>query len=130
MAYLEPPWFVRTVFNRIARLTGMSGAQTITVAGRTSGQPQRIPVIPVDVGDRRYLVSTRGEAEWVKNVRTHPELKVGRTAFTAQEVPVADRGAVLAAYRAKAGRAVDGYFRRLPDDADHPVFVLTVRSDA
>jgi len=25
----------------------------------------------------------------------------------------------------KAGRAVDGYFRKLPDPADHPVFALT-----
>ena len=33
--------------------------------------------------------------------------------------------AVLTAYRDKAGRAVEGYFRKLPREADHPVFVVT-----
>lgn len=76
------------------------------------------------------MVSTRGEAEWAKNVRARPELELGATAYTAREVPTAERQPVLTAYGAKAGRAVDGYFRRLPDDADHPVFELTVRSGA
>ena len=35
---------------------------------------------------------------------------------------------VLEAYRAKAGTTVDGYFSRLPDAADHPVFRLTESS--
>ena len=28
----------------------------------------------------------------------------------------------------QAGRAVDGYFRKLPDPADHPVFALTEKA--
>jgi hypothetical protein len=30
--------------------------------------------------------------------------------------------------REKAGRAVEGYFRRLPREADHPVFVVTPKT--
>ena len=49
----------------------------------------------------------------------------GRTErFTAVEVPVAERPPVLDAYRAKAGRMVDTYWKRLPDPADHPTFRL------
>jgi hypothetical protein len=28
-------------------------------------------------------------------------------------------------YRPLAGKVVEGYWRQLPDDADHPVFALT-----
>lgn len=125
MAYLKPPWFTRVVFNRIAKSTGLSGAETLTVTGRRTGRPQSVPVIPVDVGGHRYLVSTRGEAQWVRNVRAEPRVRLGSTSYVAREVVEEERPVVLTAYRDKAGRAVDGYFRRLPRDADHPVFVLT-----
>ena len=35
------------------------------------------------------------------------------------------RAAILTAYQAKAGKAVEGYFRDLPEAVDHPVFALT-----
>ncbi len=35
------------------------------------------------------------------------------------------RAPIIAAYRPLAGKVVEGYFRDLPDDADHPVFALT-----
>ncbi len=124
MAYLKPPWFTRTVFNKIAMATGLSGTEVLTVTTRRSGQPQRVPVIPVDLDGTTYLVSTRGESEWVKNLRADPNLTLGTSRYVAAEIPETDRGPVLAAYRKKAGH-VDGYFTRLPSDADHPVFALT-----
>jgi hypothetical protein len=36
-----------------------------------------------------------------------------------------ERQAIPTAYRAKAGRAVEGYFTKLPRETDHPVFALT-----
>lgn len=39
--------------------------------------------------------------------------------------PWCRRPAILPAYRAKAGKAADGYFTKLPDLADHPVFSVT-----
>ena len=125
MPYLKPPWFTRTVFNKIAVATGMSNTEKLTVTRRRSKQRQEIPVIPVDVGGTKYVVSTRGEAEWVKNLRADPNATIGSTAYVAREIPEQDRQAVLTAYREKAGRAVEGYFRKLPGEADHPVFVVT-----
>ena len=129
MAYLKPPWFTVKVFNRIAMATGLSGSETLTLTRRVSGQTQRVPVVTVEVDGIRYLVSTRGESQWVRNVRANPDVAVtsqgGTMRYRAAELPVEQRGPVLAAYQAKAGRAVRGYFRSLPRPADHPVFALT-----
>jgi deazaflavin-dependent oxidoreductase (nitroreductase family) len=125
MAYLKPPWFTRAVFNKIAMATGMSNTQTLAVTGRKSKQRQQVPVIPVEVGGAKYVVSTRGESDWVKNLRADPNVKIGSVDYVAREIPEQDRQPVLTAYREKAGRAVEGYFRHLPREADHPVFVVT-----
>lgn len=125
MAYLKPPWFTRTIFNKIAMATGIGDSETLTVTRRVSKQPQQLPVVVPEVGGVKYLVSTRGETEWVRNVRADPNVKVGNTKYVAAEVPVEQRAPILAAYKPKAGKIVDGYWRQLPDDADHPVFALT-----
>ena len=129
MAYLKPPWFTARVFNRIAMATGISNSETLTVTKRGSGEPQQIPVVTVEVGGTRYLVSTRGESQWVKNVRANPTVtlttKSGATTYLARETATSERPPILTAYQQKAGRVVDGYFRKLPDPADHPVFALT-----
>jgi len=84
-------------------------------------------VIPVQIGECRYLVSPYGEADWVRNLRAAGEGELpgprDHGTFAAREVPVAERAAVIAAYRAVAGRTVEPCFRDLPDPADHPVFV-------
>ncbi|BBX47958.1 nitroreductase family deazaflavin-dependent oxidoreductase [Mycobacterium cookii] len=130
MAYLKPPWFTAKIFNRIAMATGISNTETLTVTKRGSGEQQHIPVVTVDVGGTRYLVSTRGESQWVKNVRARPTVtltsKSRAATYEARELPVTQRQPILTEYQRKAGRAVDGYFRKLPDPADHPVFALAV----
>jgi hypothetical protein len=123
MAYLKPPWFTAKIFNPFAMTIGMG--EPLTVTRRRSRRPQQIPVIPVDVAGTRYVVSTRGEADWVKNLRADPNAKIGDTAYVAREIPEQDRQAIITAYRQKAGRSVEGYFRKLTQVADHPVFVLT-----
>ena len=129
MAYLKPPWFTVKIFNRIAMAMGIADTDTLTVTKRGSKEPQKIPVITVDVDNRKYLVSTRGESQWVRNVRANPNITISNkrrvTGYLAQEIPVQDRQAILTAYREKAGKTVDGYFRSLPHEADHPVFELT-----
>ena len=129
MAYLKPPWFVVHVFNRIARVTGAGGSETLTVTRASNGELQRIPVVVPEVDGVKYLVSTRGESQWVKNVRANPNVtisnKSGSTDYVAEEVPEQNRQAILTAYREKCGKMVDGYFRSLPLEADHPVFALT-----
>jgi hypothetical protein len=128
MAYLKPPWFVVNVFNRIAMATGISGAETMVLTSRISGREQQIPVISVDLNGTKYLVSTRGESQWVKNLRANPSVTLKRRGsgarFRATEIPAENRAPVLAAYRVKAGKTVEGYFAKLPAPADHPVFSL------
>jgi F420H(2)-dependent quinone reductase len=129
MVYLNQPWFNRQIVNRFAMATGVVHSQTLTVWKRFSKQPQKIPVTPVEVDGVKYLVSTRGEAEWVKNVRVDPNVtlttKSGTTKYVANETPVANRRPILDAYKVKAGKVVEGYFRKLPDPADHRAFTLT-----
>jgi deazaflavin-dependent oxidoreductase (nitroreductase family) len=127
VAYLKPPFFVRRVFNPLAMRLGLGGAQTLVVPGRTTGEPQVLPVIPVQVEGQRYIVSTRGESEWVRNLRAaggRGEIRRGEWsgAFQATEVPMEERGHIIAAYRRKAGKTVEAYWTKLPDDADHPTF--------
>jgi hypothetical protein len=129
MAYLRPAWFQRKVFNPIATRFGISGSVGLAVPGRKSGKMHEIPVIPVEVDGVTYIVSPRGEAEWVRNLRANGgrgELRrrSGTQPFTSTEVPLEARGPILTAYRKKAGAAVKGYFAKLPDDKDHPVFRL------
>jgi len=133
MAYLKPPPFVGRVFNPLAMWLGLGGSVTVAVHGRRSGKLRKIPVLPVEYEDARYLVSTRGESEWVKNLRAaggEGELTVGGKTdpFQATEVPVGERASIIAAYRTRAGRLVNSYFTRLPDPADHPVF--RIKTDA
>ena len=125
MAYLKPPWFTAKIFNKIAMATGVGGSQTLIVTRRGSKQPQQIPVVVPEVDGVKYLVSTRGESQWVRNVRADPNVALGKTKYVASEVPIERRAPILAAYRPLAGKVVEGYWRELPDDADHPVFALT-----
>ena len=91
MSYLKPPWFTAKIFNPIAMATGIADTETLTVTKRGSKEPQKIPVLTVDVDGTKYLVSTRGESQWVKNVRAHPDItisnKSGTTGYVAQEIP-------------------------------------------
>ncbi|MEZ0050890.1 hypothetical protein ABIA30_001888 [Mycobacterium sp. MAA66] len=127
MAYLKPPWFVVNVFNRIARLTGVGGSVTLIVTRQSDRGLQRIPVVVPEVDGVKYLVSTRGESAWVKNVRANPVIALGKVNYLATEVPVADRAPIIAVYRPLAGKVVEQYWRELPDDADHPVFKLALQ---
>jgi hypothetical protein len=129
MAYLKPPTFARRVFNPLAMRLRIGGSVALVVARRETGGAQRIPVIPVVHDGAEYLVSTRGESDWVRNLRAaggHGQLEraSGTVDFTAVEIPVEDRQPVLAAYRRRAGRTVDPYFKKLPAADDHPVFRL------
>jgi deazaflavin-dependent oxidoreductase (nitroreductase family) len=126
MAYLKPANFTRRVFNPLAMRFGIGGAESLTIAGRRSGRLRSVPVIPVELDGTRYLVSPRGETEWVRNLRAAGggvlRRKNIKTPFRATEIPSGDRASILSAYRRKVGREVTGYFTKLPDPADHPVF--------
>lgn len=57
MGYLKPPAFTRQLANPLAMRLSARGVATLTVVGRRTGDPHKVPVIPVEVGQNRYLVS-------------------------------------------------------------------------
>ena len=140
--YRRPDWFTRRVMNRmlnVAMRLGISvwGSRTLEHVGRTSGVVYRTPVNPLMFEARQYLVSPRGETQWVRNVRHsggHMVLILGRRRQICQasEIPPADAVPILRAYlrrwKFETGQFFDGVS---PDATDeewaavapkHPVF--------
>lgn len=128
MAYLKPGR-LSSLFNGLAMRTTVWDVHTLEVARRIKGEPQRVPVIPVDRHGTLYLVSTRGESDWARNVREAGRVRLGQKGnlapYDVREVNGDERREVLLAYRKKAGREVQQYFTKLPDDTDHPTFAVT-----
>ena len=128
MAYLKPSAMTK-FFNGLAMHGTMWDVHTLEVARRNAAEPQRVPVIPLERDGSLFIVSTRGEADWVKNVRAAGIVRLGQKGsfetYAATEVPADECSGIIAAYRKKAGREVNGYWKKLPDDADHPTFRLT-----
>ena len=138
--YRAPGWFTRNVFNRaVAFLTrrGMSilGSRILAVKGRVSGEWRTTPVNLLQHDGRRYLVSARGEGQWVRNLRAAGtgELRVGRhtEAFRGRELTVAEKVPVLRAYlrrwKAEVGVFFDGVG---PDSDDQQVEAIAAKHPA
>jgi deazaflavin-dependent oxidoreductase (nitroreductase family) len=143
--YQAPGWFTRNVFNRtVALLTRMGisvlGSRVLEVRGRTSGQPRRTPVNLLSYEGQEYLVSPRGEGQWVRNVRADNgrlTLLLGskRDERQATELADSDKVPVLRAYlkrwKAEVGVFFDGVDGNSSDEEltriapRHPVFVLS-----
>src|SRR4051794_4162226 len=106
--YRQPGWFTRNVFNRfVAWLTrrGISvwGSRVLEAPGRTSGEPRRVPVNLLEHDGRQFLVSPRGEGQWVRNVRANDgrlDLLLGKARhhYLATELVDADKVEVLRSY--------------------------------
>jgi hypothetical protein len=126
--YIKPSWFFARIFNPAVLATGVLNSEPMTVIQRRSKLPQTIPMTPVDVDGVKYLVSVRGETDWVKTVRANPHIKLPKsdpTDYVPTEMPIEARKTILQAYEATASTATARLFRQLPQDDDHPVFALT-----
>ncbi|GGO83475.1 nitroreductase family deazaflavin-dependent oxidoreductase [Wenjunlia tyrosinilytica] len=126
MRYIEPDRFTRNVMNPlVAGLTklgiSLMGSRVLAVKGRKSGEWRTTPVNLLAHGGAHYLVAPRGQAQWVRNLRAagSGELRVGRRteAFTASELPDADKTPVLRAYLDKWGWEVGQFFEGVKKDA-------------
>jgi deazaflavin-dependent oxidoreductase (nitroreductase family) len=137
----RPGWFTARVFNPlVAFLTGrgvsMRGSRVLEVRGRSTGQPRRTPVNPLEFDGERYLVAPRGETQWARNLRASGQgrLLAGRDSesFTAAEVADEQKPPILRAYlehwKFETGTFFDGVG---PDSSEqelldaaprHPVF--------
>ncbi len=106
--YRPPGWFTRNVFNRtVARLTRMGisvlGSRVLETRGRQSGQPRRTPVNLLAIDGHEYLVSPRGNGQWVRNVRADNGRLTIR--FVVACDFDAERAAIREAIRRAAGEA-------------------------
>jgi hypothetical protein len=145
--YLRPGWFTRNVFNRMMAMftklgVSVRGSRVLRVRGRTSGEWRTVPVNPLTVDGRTYLVAPRGVTEWVRNIRVAGggELQLGRTR---RPIPVVELAAdddakvallraYLRAWKMEVGAFFDGVGPDAPDAElrriapGYPVFAVTV----
>jgi deazaflavin-dependent oxidoreductase (nitroreductase family) len=123
--YVPSGFVMAHMVNPIVQRLG--GTLVLIVPGRQSGQPRTVPLgRPFDLEGVRYLVGGGGETQWVRNLRAAGRAKLRlhgiTTPFRAVEIDGPERDRIVAAYRAKQGRTVDGFFKELPASIDHPVF--------
>jgi deazaflavin-dependent oxidoreductase (nitroreductase family) len=143
--YREPGFVTRRIMNPLVLFMtriGLSvwGSRILEVRGRQSALPRRTPVNVLDFEGHQYLVSARGETQWVRNVRADGgrlALILGRRRDVriAQELSDSQKSPVLRAYLRKwkmeVGVFFDGVTADSADDdltaiaAHHPVFLLS-----
>src|SRR5882757_2312064 len=105
-SYLKPGAAVR-ILDRILTSLVWVGLicghfYVLEVRGRKSGKTISLPVDPLDLDGRRYLISPRGESNWVRNVRSAGEVVLARAMrrhrYAVRELPPSERPPVLKAY--------------------------------
>ena len=146
--YKQPGFLTTRIMNPLVLImmrVGLSvwGSRILEVRGRQSGMPRRTPVNLLDLDGRQYLVSPRGDTQWVRNARADGgrlTLILGRRrdARVAQELSDSEKAPILRAYLRKwkmeVGVFFDGVTADSKDDElsriapDHPVFVLSARN--
>ena len=140
MTFYRRPTTLTQLLNRtmgwLASL-GLTPSDTVTleVKGRRSGAVRSAVVTWVEHEGTRYLVSPRGESEWVRNVRAAGgEAAIrrrGQRSVRLEEVPAEQRAPVIKAYLGKTAMATKQHFGVDPKAdvaefetiaARHPVF--------
>jgi len=143
MTVYHKPTAATKLFNSIwGRLAGIGFTPKkmvmLEVKGRRSGAPRSVPVNVVEYDGARYLVSPRGESEWVRNVRAaagRAVLRHGkRESVSLEELPPGERAPIIQAYLKENAMATKQHFGVDPK-ADiseferiapvHPVFRIT-----
>ncbi len=137
--YRRPTKLTQTMNRIVSWLAsrGLMPSDTITleVKGRRSGRVRSNVVTWVEQDEERYLVSPRGETEWVRNVRAAGGEAVirrrGRQKVRLEEVPTEQRAPIIKAYLKKTAKATQQHFGVDPKAeigefeaiaARHPVF--------
>ena len=105
--YRKPGWLTRHIFNAFVALAtrlGISvwGSRVLRVKGRKTGNWHSTPVNLLNLDGSLYLVSPRGETQWVRNLRIagSGELALGRRtkSFRATEISNENKPPILRAY--------------------------------
>ena len=109
----------------------------LTVRGRKSGQPRTVPVVLSERDDKRYLVGTFGEVNWVRNLRAAGQAALTRGRHTetisVTELPPAETARFLKQVVSTAPGFIRGYFDVTAESSleefereapRHPVFLV------
>jgi deazaflavin-dependent oxidoreductase (nitroreductase family) len=119
----------------------LKGSRVLSVRGRKSGEWRSTPVNPLTYEGHRYLVSPRGQTQWVRNMRVAGggELRLGRRVepFTARELADEQKPELLREYlrrwKFEVGMFFDGVGPDAPDAKlleiapGYPVFEITAQ---
>jgi hypothetical protein len=116
--YLEPGAVDRIFGQSLAFLVWIGLVRghfyLLEVRGRKSGKSISLPVDPLDLDGRRYLVCARGESNWVRNARAAGEVVLARAMrrqrYVVRELPPSLRPPVLKAYLDRFAREVQRFF--------------------
>ena len=86
----------------------------LEVRGRKSGRTLTLPVDPIDLAGRRYLVCARGNSNWVRNARAAGEVvlvrAMRRRRYAVRELPPGMRPPILKAYLDRFAGEVQRFF--------------------
>jgi len=125
MAYLKPPAFTRRLANPLAMRLNARGVAALTLVSRRTGETRKVPVILVEVGGSRHLVSPYEGSDWVRNLRAAGKGEMSRKGRTEAFHPSRSKSTSgdpsSPGYRESAGRVVGPVFAKLPDARDHPM---------
>lgn len=116
--------FANALIRKLAEAgISIAGTRALSVRGRKSGKRRGVVINLLTVDGVDYLVSPRGNTEWVRNLRAAGEIQIGprwrpRPARVT-EVADADKPAVLRRYLQRWYWQVKGYVSGLtPDSSD------------
>jgi hypothetical protein len=143
--YRAPGFLSRRLLNPVVaalaeRGAPVGGAVVLAVPGRVTGQVRTVPLTPVTIDGRRYLISPRGETDWVRNLRAAGGIGALRTGGEPERVRAVEQGVeaavpVLQAYVRGLGRGAGLLFDDITAGSTetevaaaaprHPVFELT-----
>ena len=148
MTVYHKPSPITQVMNKILGAAASAGITpghmiSIEVKGRRSGEVRSTVINTVDYNGERYLVSPRGETQWVRNVRAAGGQATlrhgGRTEVRLEEVPAGERAPMLQAYLRKNAMATKSHFGIEPNAPIeefervaplHPVFRVQLAGDS
>ena len=123
--YDAPGLLARTGNSLIRRLAeagvSIAGTTALRVRGRRTGKPRSVVVNLMPLGGRDFLVSPRGETQWVRNARAAGVVETGprwrRSTRRLAEVPDEAKPALLQHYLARWYWEVKGHMAGLTPQA-------------
>ncbi len=117
--YFERLSAVDRIFNRLFGILvglgiGFAHSYVLEVRGRKSGQVFRTPVNLLLRDNRRYLVASRGETNWVRNARATGRVALVRGSdrkdYRVREIPAAERPEIIKDFLDRFALSVQRYY--------------------